>query len=136
MARFNYRNVPKIKVNGITFDSKSEYNYYMILKDLEARGHISEFKLQHPRFTYPQLKHASDRDGWYTPDFWVKDSYGREHIVEIKGVLEDAARIKMSFIEYLYGIDIKVVPTRNGKKNRKWTYSAMDTSFITEKPID
>lgn len=132
MARSNYRNNGGFDCNGVHYDSKSEYVYHQRLLQLQKEGHIQEIKYQHPRFTYPQLKHASDRDGWYTADFWVLDSKGREHVIEIKGVLETESRIKMSYIEYLYGVEIKVIPTRNTKQSRRWTYGAMDTSFITE----
>lgn len=114
------------------FDSKPELNYYLILLELQEEGYIKEIQRQSPRMDYPNASTCSDRGGYYLPDFYIVDYKDREHIVDIKGRLEDASRIKIAFIEYLHGVTIKVVPDRKTKKNLRWTYSPMDTSFITE----
>lgn len=47
-ALFNrpkYRN-QKVKVNGVTFDSKTEYERYLALKMLEKAGKIKDLKTQ------------------------------------------------------------------------------------------
>ena len=135
-------------MDGEKFDSKSEYTYYVKLKELESQGYIKEIERQYPRFKYPQVETASDRCGWYTPDFYVIDWKDRIHYVEFKGKLEADARIKMGFVEYLiktgyYEGDpnmaflkrddrFKVIPQRNSKETKKWKYNAMDTSYITE----
>lgn len=114
------------------FDSRPEYEYYFTLLELKKEGFIKSIERQKPRFDYPNASTCSDRGGYYLPDFYVVDWKDREHIIDIKGRLEDASRIKIAYIEYIYGVTIKVVPDRNTKKNKKWTYRAMDTSFITE----
>ena len=44
-----YKN-EKVEFDGIKFDSKRERDRYMVLKDAERRGVISELKCQ-PKFT-------------------------------------------------------------------------------------
>ena len=45
--RKNKYNSRKCIVSGITFDSEKEARRYLVLRDMQKRGEISELKLQH-----------------------------------------------------------------------------------------
>ena len=45
--RKNKYNSRKCTVSGITFDSEKEARRYLVLRDMQKRGEISELKLQH-----------------------------------------------------------------------------------------
>ena len=78
----------KITVDGITFDSKHEAQYYELLKEKKAAGLILNYELQ-PQY---ELQPAFKRDGktiraiTYTADFLVYHLDGTEEVVDIKGM--------------------------------------------------
>lgn len=47
VGKSKYNN-SKIKYQGLTFDSKKEFEYYLILKDKEKRGLVFNLKRQVP----------------------------------------------------------------------------------------
>lgn len=116
----------KVEYNGIKFDSKREMQRYLVLKDAESKGIITNLVLQ-PKFelipavreTY--IKHLKTKDKecertlqlaiTYTADF----SYymGKEYIVEdVKASPKTAALdkvflIKEKLFKWKYGYGIK-----------------------------
>lgn len=72
--------MPKIKYNGITFDSELEANYYAYLQAAQRSGEVEEFTYHPP---YPFYHLVGKRD--YTPDFIVREADGFITIVETKG---------------------------------------------------
>ena len=120
-------------VHGL-FDSKSEYKYFLDLLRLQEQGYIKLLERQLPRFDYPLSSSTSKKStGYYKADFHVIDYKDREHIIDVKGDPKDPSLVKIAFIEYMYGIQVKVIKTREQKENKCWKYPAMDTSFITAK---
>jgi hypothetical protein len=90
----------KTKVDGITFDSKGEADYYCQLKLLQRAGEVTDIKLQ-PR--YPILD-ASERGKGidYVADFLVTYADGRQEIIDFKGVKTAVYRMKKKMFHERY----------------------------------
>ena len=120
-----YKN-EKVEYDGIKFDSKRERDRYMVLKDAERRGVISELKCQ-PKFTLiPAQYHEEERqlktkvkivDKFdfhaitYTGDFqYVKD--GKVVVEDIKispKLIPVEFKIKEKMMYYFHKIRIRRV---------------------------
>ncbi|MDQ0414199.1 DUF1064 domain-containing protein [Mesobacillus stamsii] len=80
-------NAVKTSIDGFTFDSKVEGEYYLKLKEKQRTGEILAFELQ-PKFL---LQNGFRKEGkWihpihYIADFEVTYPDGRVEIVDIKG---------------------------------------------------
>ena len=85
----NKYNARKTTVYGITFDSKREAEYYLLLREKKRLGEIKSIDLQP---TYTLLEGFRDNQGkpqkpiTYTPDFLVEYDNGRREVIEVKGV--------------------------------------------------
>lgn len=94
----------KTEVDGITFDSIKEAEYYQQLKLLKQAGEIKDFGLQ-PRF---ELQEGFDKNGkryrpiTYYADFVVDNLDGTTDIIDIKGVETQVFKIKQKMFEYKY----------------------------------
>lgn len=79
----------KTTVYGITFDSKREAEYYLLLREKQRLGEIKSIDLQP---TYTLLDGFRDNTGkeqkpiTYTADFLVEYDDGRREVIEVKGV--------------------------------------------------
>ena len=109
MSKYNAR---KTIIDGITFDSKAEANYYTQLKLLQRAGEIVELELQPkfeiiPSFVDPAGKKV--RATHYIADFRVKYKDGREEVIDVKGHKTDVYRLKKKLFEQRYGIPVKEV---------------------------
>ena len=87
----------------LKFDSKKEFEYYLLLKDRLKRGEI--FRLQRqfkitiqPPFTTPQGEKIQAIS--YKADFVYLDSEGVTHIVDVKGFKTDVYRLKKKLLAY------------------------------------
>ena len=120
-----YKN-EKVEFDGIKFDSKRERDRYMVLKDAERRGVISELKCQ-PKFTLiPAQYHEEEKQLktkvkmvkkcdflaiTYTGDFqYVKD--GKVVVEDIKinpKVIPKEFKIKEKMMYYFHKIRIRRV---------------------------
>ncbi len=116
----------KVVVEGITFDSKRESERYLVLKDAQSKGFISDLKLQ-PKFVLvpaikeQYIKHLKTKDKicertvqlpiTYTADFeYVKD--GERIIEDVKAskfMLPKEFTIKVKLMRYFHGIEVKLV---------------------------
>jgi hypothetical protein len=86
-VRTKYLN-KKTVVDGITFDSKKEAQYYQRLKLMQMAGEIKRFELQ-PKFELlPSFKYQGKaiRAITYKADFRVIYPDGREEIIDCKAV--------------------------------------------------
>lgn len=113
----------KTEVDGITFDSKKEANYYIKLKAMEQAGEISELELQKEFVLVPQQREPStftkkgkevlgkvlERKCSYFSDFCYKDADGVFHCVDTKGFKTADYKIKKKLMLYLHGIRIEEV---------------------------
>jgi len=96
----------KTVVDGITFDSKREAQFYCSLKQLERAGQVYEVELQKP--------FALTIDGklicTYKADFAFFDAIQKRiRVVDIKGVVTKEFSIKRKLMKAIYGIDVEVI---------------------------
>ncbi|WP_108669630.1 DUF1064 domain-containing protein [Peribacillus acanthi] len=94
----------KTIIDGITFDSKTESEYYLHLKEKCERWEIQAFNLQ-PSFV---LQEGFKKDGkWHRPimyiaDFEILHTDGRIEIVDVKGFETADFKIKRKLFEKKY----------------------------------
>lgn len=102
----------KTTVDGITFDSRKEANYYCELKMLKQAGEVLEIELQVPYELQPKYwyKGKAIRAITYVADFMVTYADGRIEVIDTKGVRTEAYKIKKRLLLYQYpGIDFREV---------------------------
>lgn len=101
----------KIAIDGYTFDSKLEANYYSQLKILQRAKEIVSFNIQ-PVFEllegYKKGK-KKIKPITYIADFHVFYADGHEEIIDCKGMKTEVYRIKKKLFEYKYPYTIKEV---------------------------
>ena len=107
-----YRNI-KTQVDGITFDSRKEANYYADLKLREQAGEIRDLRLQVPFALYTldetrpgrvQLKVCD-----YVADFVFHDANDVRHIVDAKGKRTREFMLKAKWLELQSGVIVELV---------------------------
>lgn len=120
MSKFHNK---KTIVDGILFDSQMESHYYLYLKELKEQGVVVDFKLQ-PVFI---LQEGFSKDGKriqpikYIADFEVTYNDGHVEIIDVKGKITEAFRIKRKILLYKYrNIDFKCVREKGRKPNKYW----------------
>lgn len=120
MSKFHNK---KTIVDGILFDSQMESHYYLYLKELKERGVVVDFKLQ-PVFI---LQEGFSKDGKriqpikYIADFEVTYNDGHVEIIDVKGKITEAFRIKRKILLYKYrDVDFKCVREKGRKPNKYW----------------
>jgi len=101
--RSKYRN-RRTKVDGITFDSRSEADRYIELKTLQAAGQVQWF-IRQPRFL---LQEGFEKDGQtfspieYVADFLVCWRDGSITVEDVKGMRTRTYRDKRKLFEKRY----------------------------------
>mgnify|MGYP003495001859 CR=1 FL=1 len=120
MSKFHNK---KTIVDGILFDSQMESHYYLYLKELKEQGVVVDFKLQ-PVFI---LQEGFSKDGKriqpikYIADFEVTYNDGHVEIIDVKGKITEAFRIKRKILLYKYrDVDFKCVREKGRKPNKYW----------------
>lgn len=99
-AKQHKYNARKTTVDGVTFDSQREAEYYCELKIRARAGEIGSFELQ-PEFL---LQEAFFHDGkliraiTYRADFKIIHLDGREQIVDVKGHKTKEYQIKKKLL--------------------------------------
>jgi len=108
-SKYNNR---KTVVDGITFDSKKEADYYCALKLLKQSGEIRDFGLQ-PKY---ELQPAFEKNGkkyrpiTYVADFVIVNNDGTTEVVDVKGVETQVFKLKKKMFEYHYpDLALKIV---------------------------
>ena len=101
MVYSKYR-AKKTVVDGITFDSQREGDYYCELKMLRMAGEVIDFERQVTVELQPKFKHSgkTERAIKYIADFVVKYKDGRTVVVDVKGDKTDVYRIKRKMLLY------------------------------------
>lgn len=105
-------NNKKTEIDGITFDSKKEAEYYCMLKLLKRAGEIKDFGLQ-PRYEL-QPKFAKNGKKYraitYIADFVIVNNDGTTEVVDVKGVETQVFKVKKKMFEYQYpDLSLKIV---------------------------
>lgn len=120
----------KVTYDGITFDSQREMQRYVVLKEAERRGEISNLELQPkfelvPKLTEKIIEHKKTKDVvkekfiqhpiTYTADFaYTKD--GERIIEDVKispDVLPKELTLKIKMMRYFHGIEVRLVYKAN-----------------------
>ena len=103
LSKRKYNN-HKIEIDGFTFDSKLEADFYLRLKPLVKIGKIKELKI-HPRYL---LQEGFSKNGkhfnpiYYVADFEVTYDDGVTVIYDTKGMRTEVYKIKRKLFEYRY----------------------------------
>ena len=94
-------NNKKPEIDGHTFDSQKEANYYCLLKMLKDNGEIEDFELQpliRLQDGFDDQEGNHHRPINYKPDFRVVWADGREEYVDVKGYRTNVYRIKKKLL--------------------------------------
>lgn len=103
----NKYNAQKTVVDGITFDSRKEADYYCQLKILKRAGEIKDFGLQQRYELQPTFKKngTTHRSITYVADFVVVNNDGTTDVIDVKAARSfktDVYKIKKKMFEYKY----------------------------------
>ena len=107
----------KVKIDGLTFDSKAEALYYSELKIRQKTGEILFFRVQ-PRY---RLLDGFEKDGKrhrpidYIADFEIHHKDGSIEVVDIKGYKTDVFRIKEKMFNKKYPHKLSVLKLEKGR---------------------
>lgn len=105
----------KVEIDGITFDSKKEGEYYLKLKDMEKRGLIKDLELQKEYILQDKFKIGKKtvRQIAYKADFtYFSTEDDKLHVIDIKSkytAKEKVFCIKKKMFAYRYGMEIEVI---------------------------
>lgn len=115
----------KTTIDGITFDSKKEAQYYLYLKARQEAGEISNLQLQVsyeliPAVWKEEIKHLKTKDKivrrqiqraiTYRADFvYIDNSTDTEVVIDVKGLRTKEYKLKAKMMLALKGIKIKEV---------------------------
>lgn len=106
----NKHNATKVKADGFTFDSKAEYERYLILKQLLHLRVISDLQI-HRRFDC----HVNGKLlFFYKVDFTYVDKNGQERAEEVKGMWTAMGKLKVKWFRLAHP-EIPLSVIRNGK---------------------
>lgn len=128
-AKNKYRN-KKVVIDGITFDSTKEGKRYLVLKEAQENGVISDLELQPkwvliPKITETYVKHLKTKDKvcertaqlpiTYTADFaYMKD--GERIIEDVKispKMLPKEFVLKVKMMRAIHGIKVRCIYKAN-----------------------
>ena len=102
-------NAMKCIIDGHKFDSKIEGDYYILYRDKQLKGLISNLEL-HP--VYPIIIN-SKKICKVILDFRVFDEdSGETKVVDIKGLDTAISKLKRKMVEAQHGIIVEVIKTR------------------------
>lgn len=112
MKRKNKYNAKKVVVDGITFDSQEESNYYLHLKELKKIGTIKDFELQpeyelQPKFVNPKGKTVLPIN--YKADFLVTHKDNSQEVIDVKGFETADFKLKKKLFEYKYDQSLTLI---------------------------
>ena len=101
--RKNKYNNSKPTIDGITFDSQKEADYYCDLKLLKKAGKIKDFELQ-PKFWLlePENDKVTGNGVYYKADFKIINNDDSEAIVDTKGYKTQVYKLKKKWLLYKY----------------------------------
>ena len=104
MRRAHKYGANKKVINGITFDSQMEAEYYMYLLQEKAKGVVVDIVLQPTLSIIPKFKYQSQnrRKMDYNLDFKVTYISGLVEYIDVKGMATTDAKMKRKLVEYMY----------------------------------
>lgn len=98
-------NAQKKEIDGIKFDSKRESEYYIIYKEKQNNGEISNLRMQVPYVlmdAYTNGEGKKIRKMEYVADFVYEDKEGKTHVIDVKGIVLAPFKIKKKIFDYKY----------------------------------
>jgi len=107
----------KVKIDGLTFDSKAEALFYSELKIRQKTGEILFFRVQ-PRY---RLLDGFEKDGKrhrpidYIADFEIHHKDGSIEVVDVKGFKTEVFKIKEKMFNKKYPHKLTLVKYKNGR---------------------
>lgn len=104
MRRTHKYGANKKVIDGITFDSQMEAEYYLYLLQERAKGAVVDVELQPTLQILPKFKYRSQnrRKMDYKLDFKVTYISGLVEYIDVKGMATTDAKMKRKLVEYLY----------------------------------
>ena len=103
VGKSKYNN-SKVTYQGLTFDSKKEFEYYLLLKDKEKRGLVFNIKRHVPLEIQPAF---TDKTGvkhraiTYKADFVYTDRVsGKVKYIDVKGFRTEVYKLKKKLLAY------------------------------------
>ena len=121
LPKSKYRN-KKTVVDGITFDSKLEAEYYLHLKLMLKFKKILGFEMQKKVLLQDGYARPSTgtkvRPIFYVVDFLVYENNGDKTYVDVKGMKTDVFKLKQKLFEYKFKLPLKTVK----KSGKTWIY--------------
>lgn len=121
-GRTSKYNAKKTSYRGARYDSKKEAEYAELLDGLVKQGLIKTWRRQE-RFPLPDLNwfETQSKRSYYSADFIAITPDGREHVIEVKGVLTTENKIKYAFWKYVYERPLHIIHTTGLEKfNTNW----------------
>ena len=107
-----YKN-KKVEYDGMKFDSKKEYAYYLKLKLMEKADEIFDLERQKEFVLIETFKLADKtyRKMCYIADFTYLDKYGKLHVIDVKSpsTRTQVYQLKKKLMAWKYGIEIEEV---------------------------
>lgn len=120
-----YKN-KKRTIGGVTFDSIMESEYYEYLLEQKDLGVIKDFELQPVYLLLPSFRKngRTIRKTEYKADFLVTYQDLTQEVVDVKGMLTQAFKIKAKLFDYYYPhLELKLITKDKGQwievKNKK-----------------
>lgn len=99
MSYNKYKN-NKVTIDGIRFDSQKEAGRYLVLKQMQKNGEITNLELQ-PEFVLQEkfrFEGKAVRAIKYIADFRYKDKEGNVIIEDVKGMKTEVYKIKKKML--------------------------------------
>lgn len=93
-----------VEADGLKFDSKKEYEYYLFLLEKKKKGEVVDIKTQPVFLLQESFKKngITHRKISYKADFLVTYSDGRIEVVDVKGMVTPYFSMKRKMFEYKY----------------------------------
>ena len=108
MSKYNAR---KVEIDGYSFSSKIESEYYLYLKEQCKKGQIGDFTTQ-PRYLLQdkfKKNGKSFRKIEYVADFEVMHRDGSIEVIDIKGFVTETAKLKFKLFERMYNYKLTLL---------------------------
>lgn len=99
-----FKNIRTV-IDGVSFPSKAEGNYYSLLKLREKAGEVANVEMQKPyAFTYEGKLICT-----YRADFVFDDLHENRHrVVDVKGFQTPEFKLKKKMMWAWYGIEVEL----------------------------
>jgi len=103
-------------VDGVRFDSQSEYDRWCELKLMERAGQITHLsrqvrfvlKIGERQVVIRSERYPNGRTAVYTADFTYREKNGRFVVEEHKGIDDSVSRLRRAVVEAIYGFEIRM----------------------------